>query len=59
MIRPTFLTELRDGRPTLALFSASDPALTGVLASTPAYNLGSRGHPPSVTAVLAAADPLL
>jgi heptosyltransferase-1 len=47
------------GRPTLALFSASDPALTGVLASTPAYNLGSRGHPPSVTEVLAAAAPLL
>ncbi|MCF8184240.1 MAG: lipopolysaccharide heptosyltransferase I, partial [Polynucleobacter sp.] len=33
-------------RPTLALFSASDPALTGVLAPTPAINLGTRGRPP-------------
>jgi heptosyltransferase-1 len=47
------------GRPTLALFCASDPALTGVVASTPAVNLGSRGHPPSVEHVLAAALPLL
>ena len=47
------------GRPVLALFSASDPALTGVLASTPAFNLGSRGQPPDVDAVLAAAAPLL
>ncbi|MDP2822374.1 MAG: lipopolysaccharide heptosyltransferase I [Sulfuritalea sp.] len=47
------------GRPTLALFSASDPALTGVLARTPAINLGARGKPPSVDAVLKAAMPLL
>lgn len=47
------------GRPVLALFSASDPALTGVLASTPAINLGRRGQPPSVGDVLAAALPLL
>jgi heptosyltransferase-1 len=47
------------GRPTLALFCASDPALTGVLANTPAINLGTRGQPPSVDAVLAAAMPLL
>ncbi len=47
------------GRPTLALFSASDPALTGVLARTPAINLGSRGHPPSVAEVLSVAVPLL
>jgi heptosyltransferase-1 len=47
------------GRPALALFSASDPALTGVLAGTPAINLGSRGRPPEVDAVLAAATPLL
>lgn len=47
------------GRPTLALFCASDPALTGVVASTPAVNLGSRGRPPSVEHVLAAAMPLL
>jgi len=47
------------GRPTLALFCASDPGLTGVVASTPAINLGSRGRPPSVEHVLAAALPLL
>ncbi|MCM2288285.1 MAG: lipopolysaccharide heptosyltransferase I [Sulfuritalea sp.] len=47
------------GRPTLALFCASDPALTGVCASTPAINLGVRGQPPEVDAVLAAAIPLL
>jgi heptosyltransferase-1 len=47
------------GRPTLALFCASDPALTGVVASTPAINLGSRGRPPSVEQVLSAALPLL
>lgn len=47
------------GRPVLALFSASDPALTGVLAATPAINLGSRGQPPGVGDVLAAAMPLL
>ena len=45
------------GRPTLALFSASDPALTGVLAETPAINLGTRGQPPSVGDVLTAAAP--
>jgi heptosyltransferase-1 len=47
------------GRPTLALFCASDPALTGVLAATPAVNLGSRGRPPTVGDVLGAALPLL
>lgn len=47
------------GRPTLALFCASDPALTGVCATTPAINLGARGRPPSVEHVLAAAIPLL
>ena len=47
------------GRPVLALFSASDPALTGVLASTPAINLGARGQPPAVDDVLEAAAPLL
>ncbi len=43
------------GRPTLALFCASDPALTGVFAATPAINLGARGQPPGVDEVLAAA----
>ena len=47
------------GRPTLALFCASDPALTGVLAATPAVNLGTRGRPPTVGDVLTAASPLL
>jgi heptosyltransferase-1 len=47
------------GRPTLALFCASDPALTGVLAGTPAINLGMRGHPPGVDEVLAAATAFL
>lgn len=47
------------GRPTVALFCASDPALTGVLATTPAVNLGARGRPPGVDDVLAAALPLL
>ena len=47
------------GRPVLALFSASDPALTGVLAGTPAINLGRRGQPPGVDDVLAAAAPFL
>ena len=47
------------GRPTLALFCASDPTLTGVLAATPAINLGARGQPPSVDDVWAAARPLL
>jgi heptosyltransferase-1 len=47
------------GTPTLALFRASDPALTGVLGGTSAINLGARGAPPDVSAVLAAAGPFL
>ena len=47
------------GRPTIALFCASDPALTGVLGATPAINLGARGQPPELDAVLAAVGPLL
>ncbi|MDK9701625.1 MAG: lipopolysaccharide heptosyltransferase I [Sulfuritalea sp.] len=47
------------GRPALALFCASDPALTGVLAATPAVNLGTRGRPPTVDDVLTTALPLL
>jgi heptosyltransferase-1 len=47
------------GRPTLALFRASDPELTGVMAATPAINLGRRGTAPSVGEVLAAARPWL
>lgn len=47
------------GRPALALFCASDPALTGVLATTPAVNLGARGQPPGVGDATAAALSLL
>ena len=47
------------GRPTVALFCASDPALTGVLAATPAINLGAHGQPPELDAVLAAVAPFL
>lgn len=43
------------GRPTLALFCASDPALTGVLAQTPAINLGAIDQPPSVDDAFVAA----
>lgn len=52
------------GRPTLALFCASEPTLTGVLAGSqtgtatdaPAINLGHRGAPPTVAEVLAHAE---
>lgn len=47
------------GRPTLALFCASDPTLTGVHAGPQAINLGSRGAPPFPGAVVAAALGLL
>lgn len=47
------------GRPTLALFSASDPQLTGVLAGPLASNLGRRGAPPAVAEVLARIAPWL
>ncbi len=45
------------GRPTLALFRASDPMLTGVLAGPEAINLGSRGTPPTVADVMTVAGP--
>ena len=47
------------GRPVLALFCASDPALTGVLATTPAINLGARGQAPGAGEVIAVARSLL
>jgi heptosyltransferase-1 len=47
------------GRPTVALYCASDPVLTGVLANTPHVNLGSYGTPPSAATVVAAALELL
>jgi heptosyltransferase-1 len=43
------------GRPTIALFCASDPALTGVHAGEFAVNLGRRNQPPALAAVIAAA----
>jgi len=51
------------GVPTLALFSASDPLLTGVYAGAHvgnlARNLGARGQPPSAAEAIAAAEELL
>jgi heptosyltransferase-1 len=47
------------GRPTLALYCASDPALTGVHAATPALNLGGRAAPPAAAEAVAAALKLL
>ena len=47
------------GRPTLALYGASDPLLTGVLADTPTINLGARGAPPAAAETVAAALRLL
>lgn len=40
------------GRPTLALYCASDPTLTGVLAAANAVNLGARGTPPKAGEVV-------
>lgn len=47
------------GRPTVALYRASDPALTGVLAGRQAINLGGPGASPSAGSVVAAARALL
>lgn len=47
------------GRPTIALFCASNPTLTGVLSNSVAINLGQRGVPPSVDAVLSTSHSLL
>lgn len=47
------------GRPTLAIYCASDPVLTGVLGSAPYRNLGGMGAPPTAGAVVAAALELL
>jgi len=40
------------GRPTLALYCGSDPALTGVLAGPDAINLGGPGAPPTAAEVV-------
>ncbi|MBS1227037.1 MAG: lipopolysaccharide heptosyltransferase [Proteobacteria bacterium] len=42
--------------PTIALFMASDPALTGVYGSGFCRNLGARGRAPTVAEVLTAAE---
>lgn len=47
------------GRPTLALFCASEPTLTGVHAGAKAINLGMRGSPPTLEQVQDAALGLL
>ncbi len=47
------------GRPTIGIYCASDPGLTGVLADRNAVNLGARNQPPSAAAVAAAALALL
>lgn len=47
------------GRPTLALFCASDPELTGVHAGPQAVNLGGRDAAPSATEAVAAALALI
>lgn len=47
------------GRPVVAVFTGSDPGLTGVLAATPAVNLGSIGQPPPAADVIAACGMLL
>jgi heptosyltransferase-1 len=42
--------------PTVALYCATEPGLTGVCAGVRAINLGGVGNPPSVAAVVAAAE---
>ncbi|GAB4168341.1 MAG: lipopolysaccharide heptosyltransferase I [Rhodocyclaceae bacterium] len=48
------------GRPVIALFAGSDPALTGVLTQTSrSANLGASGAPPAAREVIAAIERLL
>jgi heptosyltransferase-1 len=47
------------GRPTIAIYAASDPALTGVLGTAPHANLGRPGKAPAVTDVVSTALRLL
>jgi heptosyltransferase-1 len=47
------------GRPTVAIYCASDPALTGVLGTAPHVNLGQQGNPPSAAEVVSSALRLL
>jgi heptosyltransferase I len=46
------------GVPSIALYAASDPGLTGLFGSATALNLGKRGEPPKVADVFAAVDQL-
>jgi len=46
-------------RPTLGLYCATDPRLTGVYAGDTALNLGGPGAAPSLASVMAAAEPWL
>ena len=45
--------------PTVALYTATDPALTGVMGAGFAQNLGGKGTPPSIAEVLATATEAL
>lgn len=47
------------GRPAIALFSGSDPHLTGLCAATPVKNLGCAGSPPTATEVIGTALEML
>ena len=47
------------GRPTVAIYCASEPDLTGVLADTPHANLGAYGKPPTAASVITASLQLL
>lgn len=47
------------GRPTIGIYCASDPALTGVFAGDHAVNVGGSGRPPSAAAVVEAALDLI
>lgn len=42
--------------PTIALYIATDPALTGVYGTGSFHNLGAPGHPPTATEVMTVAD---
>jgi heptosyltransferase-1 len=45
--------------PTIALYTATEPALTGVVGTGFACNLGGKGLPPTVAEVLSATDKAL
>ncbi len=47
------------GAPTIGIYTATDPGLTGLYAGNKAVNLGGKGTPPSVSMVLATLAQLL